>query len=146
MFMAPFKTGLARTFFIATICLLASLHLTGCGRNEPEDDMAELRGLVSYRERMSLPGTARLEVELQDVTNVGATPEILGRTVVENAGQIPIGFIVVFNASKFEQGHIYAVSAAIYDGNRMLFGTDETYPADLENLEGLLEIVLKKVN
>ena len=144
--MAPFKIGLARTFFMATVSLLASLYLTGCGRSEPKDDMAELRGMVSYRERISLPGTARLEVELQDVTNVGATSEILGRTVVENAGQIPIGFIVVFNASKFEQGHIYAVHAGIYDGNRKLFGTDETYPADLENLQGMLEIVLMKAD
>lgn len=144
--MAPFKTGLARTFFMAAVSLLASLFLTGCGPDEQEDDMAELSGLVSYRERISLPGSARLEVELQDVTNVGATPEILGRTVVENAGQIPIGFIVVFNASKFEQGHIYGVRAAIYDGNQMLFSTDESHPADLENLEGLLEIVLLKAN
>ena len=144
--MAPFKTGLARTFFIATICLLASLYLTGCGRNESEDDMAELRGLVSYRERISLPATARLEVELQDVTNVGAPPEILGSKVVENAGQIPIGFIVAFNTSKFEQGHIYGVRAAIYDGNRILFSTDEKHPVDLENLGGMLEIVLRKAN
>jgi uncharacterized lipoprotein YbaY len=146
MSMASYKAGLTRTFFLAAVGLLASLYLTGCGQSEPKDDLLELRGLVSYRERISLPGSARLEVELQDVTNVGATPEILGRTVVENAGQIPIGFVVVFNASKFEQGHIYAVRAAIYDGNRMLFTTDETYPADLENLKGLLEIVLMKAN
>jgi putative lipoprotein len=63
---------------------------------------------------------------LKDVTKVGASPEILGRTVVENAGQIPIGFVVVYDASKFGQGHIYGVQASIYDGNRMLFTTDES--------------------
>ena len=138
--------SLARIISATIIGLFSMLYLTGCGGGETPDDMVELRGLVTFREKISLPATARLEVELRDVTEADATAEILGRTVVENTGQIPIGYVVTFNATKFEQGHIYAVHAAIYDGSRLLFTTDKVYPADLENLSGLLEIVLIKAN
>jgi len=108
--------------------------------------MVEVRGFATYREKIALPGSARLEIELQDVTIVDVPAEILGRTVVENAGQVPIVFVITLNATKFEQGHIYSVRGSIYDGNRVLFTTDKVYPVDLENLDGLLEIVLMKAD
>ena len=144
--MAIYKIGVAKGFCMASVGMSALLYLVGCGQRDTTDDMAELRGLVTYQEQFALPGSARLEVELKDVTKAKATSEILGRTVVENAGQKPIGFIIVYNASKFEQGHIYAVSATLYDGRQKLFTTEKTYPVDLENLKGLLNIELQKAN
>jgi len=137
---------LARIFFGTPIVLFSVLYLTGCGGEEISDNMVEVRGFATYREKIALPGSARLEIELQDVTIVDVPAEILGRTVVENAGQVPIVFVITLNATKFEQGHIYSVRGSIYDGNRVLFTTDKVYPVDLENLDGLLEIVLMKAD
>ena len=95
---------------------------------------------------IALPAKARLEVELKDVTKVNAATVILGCAVVENVGQKPIGFKLVYNRPHFEQGHIYAVKAAIYNGSQILFSTPEIYPLDLENLNGLLSIVFEKAN
>lgn len=137
---------LARIFFGTSIVLFSVLYLTGCGGEEISDNMVEVRGFATYREKIALPGLARLEIELQDVTIVDVPAEILGRTVVENAGQVPIVFVITLNATEFEQGHIYSVRGSIYDGNRVLFTTDKVYPVDLENLDGLLEIVLMKAD
>ena len=137
---------LARIIFGTSITLFSVLYLTGCGREEIPDNMVEVRGFATYREKISLPGSARLEVELQDVTKVDVPSELLGRAVVENAGQVPIGFEIFVNATKFDQGHIYSVRGAIYDGNRVLFTTDKVYPVDLENLDGLLQIVMIKAD
>ena len=146
MAMETLKTSLAQPFLVAIVGLLATLFFIACDRRPTGDTMAELRGLATYQERIGLPAKARLEVELMDVTKVNAATEILGRTVVENAGQKPIGFKLVYNRAHFEQGHIYAVKATIYNGRQILFSTPETYPLDLENLNGLLNIVLEKAN
>jgi uncharacterized lipoprotein YbaY len=137
---------LAQFVLGTSFALFSVLYLIGCGGTETPDNMVDIRGMVTYREKIALSGAARLEVELHDVTKVGASSEMLGRTAVENVGQVPIGFVITLNATNFEQGHIYSVRGSIYDGNRVLFTTDKVYPVDLENLEGLLEIVMIKAD
>ena len=131
---------------ITAMGLLAAVMVAGCGTGKVDDKLVELEGFVTYREKMSLPPSARIEVELLDKTNARSVPEILGRTVVENAGQVPIGFVITYNAAKFGEGHIYSVTAAIYDGERLLFNTAGPQGVDLEKLEGLLEVVLQRAD
>jgi uncharacterized lipoprotein YbaY len=136
--------GFPREFLVAVCCGLLALALNGCGGGHTDDKMLTLRGLATYRERMAVSATARLEVDLLDMTNVGATPEILGRTSVENAGQVPIGFVITINASKFDRGHTYALRASIFDQGELLFTTPEPQGVNLEKLDGLLEVVMTR--
>lgn len=53
----------------------------------------------------------------------------------KNAGQVPVGFAITINASKFDQGHIYGVRASVYDGGELLFTTPAPQGVDLEKLE-----------
>ncbi len=138
------QSGFLRGGLIALCCGLMAMAFSGCGARKDDDKMLHLRGLATYREKMALTATARLEVELLDKTDTDATPSILGRVAVENAGQVPIGFEIVFNAAQFDQGHIYAVNASIYDQGGLLFTTLEPQGVDLEDLEGLLEVVLNR--
>ena len=68
----------------------------------------------------------------------------LRMTFLKNAGQVPIGFSITINASKFDQSHIYGVRASIYDGDRMLFTTQAPQGVDLEKLDGLIEVVMER--
>lgn len=135
---------ITRGFLVALSCGLLAMVFSGCGGGHTDDKMLTLRGLATFEERMTLSATARLEVDLLDMTDVSATPEILGRTSVENAGQVPIGFTITINAFKFDQGHIYAVRASIYDGDEMLFTTPAPQGVDVEKLEGLIEVVMTR--
>jgi putative lipoprotein len=142
--MSRLRFPLSRELVIVAMGLLTVFLVAGCGTGKVDDKLVELEGSVTYREKMSLPPSARNEVELQDKANAGFMPEILGRAVVENAGQVPIGFVITYGSAKFGEGHIYSVHAAIYDGDRALFRTAAPQGIDLENLEGLLEVVLQR--
>lgn len=138
------QCGITRGFLVALSCGLLAVAFNGCGGGQVDDKLLTLRGLATFEERVTLSATARLEVDLLDMTNVGGTAEILGRTSVENAGQVPIGFIITLNASKFDQGRIYAVRASIFDGDDVLFTTLAPQGVDLEKLDGLIEVVMTR--
>ena len=142
--MKRFRHERALGLMMVVLGFAGALLGSGCGPERAEDRMRELRGIVTYRERIALPPGVRLEVELLDRTKAGATDEILGRTVVENAGQVPIGFLITYNAAKFGEGRIYSVRASLSEGGRLLFSTAGPEAIDLENLDGLLEIVLRQ--
>ena len=55
---------------------------------------AEIRGTVTYRERMALPPDARLEVDLLDVSRADAAAERVTGATYAITHQVPIGFLL----------------------------------------------------
>jgi putative lipoprotein len=88
-----------------------------------KDQQAVVRGTVAYRERITLPPDAVVEVWLRDVTpGIIVAQVLLGEATVRSEGrQVPIPFELRYDASRIEREHDYAVQATIQSGGRALF-------------------------
>ncbi len=107
--------------------LLALLMIAGCAAKVSETEMAEVSGNAFYVERIAAPPNARLEVVLQDISQPGRGAERLGKMVVENAGQPPYAFRIQYDPAQIDPRHTYSVAARLYDGDDLLFVTDQVH-------------------
>jgi uncharacterized lipoprotein YbaY len=117
----------------ATFVLLA-----GCASPSPYQN-AELRGTVSYRERIVYGPDATLvvwlvdasgpespiEVDLQKLDDPTPGAELLAASTVEGRIASPTAFSLPVPLDKVDQGHDYALKAAILDQGRPVMATAE---------------------
>jgi putative lipoprotein len=85
----------------------------------------QLRGEVTYRERIALPDTAVLSIELVDL----ALPQRprLSVSAPTGPGQVPLAFTLTFEDSLILPEHAYALNAEIAAGD-LRFRNPEPYP------------------
>jgi putative lipoprotein len=85
----------------------------------------QLPGEVTYRERIALPDTAVLSIELIDL----ALPDRprLSVSAPTGHGQVPLAFTLTFEDSMILPHHDYAINAAI-DAGDIHFRNPEPYP------------------
>lgn len=87
---------------------------------------AELKGTVSYRERIALPSGSQVKVQIRDVSK----GEIFAETSITTKGEnVPIPFTVIYDASKIDPSTAYDVVAQIIvDGKeRWTVGAPEPF-------------------
>jgi uncharacterized lipoprotein YbaY/predicted secreted protein len=85
-------------------------------------------GEVLYRERIALPTSARVIVQLQDVSFADAAATVLAEQTIDPAGKgPPYPFQLAYDATKIDSRFSYAVHAQIKDGDTLLFTTTERY-------------------
>ncbi|TPM39670.1 YbaY family lipoprotein [Mesorhizobium sp. B2-3-4] len=89
-----------------------------------------VRGEVIYRERIALPPSAVLSVELADVSLSDAPARIIGEQKVKPAGQVPISFEIKFDPSVIRPGMTYALQARITVDDRLMFISDVRHQLD----------------
>jgi uncharacterized lipoprotein YbaY/predicted secreted protein len=90
---------------------------------------ASVTGEVLYRERIALPPSARVIVQLQDVSFADAAATVLAEQTIDPAGKgPPYSFELAYDAAKIDTRFSYAVHAQIKDGDTLLFTTTERYP------------------
>jgi putative lipoprotein len=87
-----------------------------------QSEMRELYGTVSYREHISLPPDAILEVSIVDLSleppaNIFASARVLTRN------QLPIPYRVRFDVARARRNRSYALEARILVNGRVLFAT-----------------------
>jgi len=88
----------------------------------------KVTGTVTYRERMVLPPTARVIVELQDVSLADAPAKIIATQTIDPAGKAPpYPFELTYDPSKIDERYTYAVRATIRDGDKLLFTSTQAY-------------------
>ena len=85
-----------------------------------------LTGTISYRERMTLPPTAVVEVRLEDVSRVAVAPPVIARYRLADPGSVPIRFNLDVDTSTLDRLGRYALRATIMDGARVLFTSTDT--------------------
>lgn len=103
----------------------AAIQCAGCARPAATSSAVaaarELKGTVSYRERIALLPGATLTVKLVDVSRADAPAEVISARTITVAGQVPIAFSLPYNASAIQPGHRYAVQAELRaDGMRWI--------------------------
>ena len=110
----------------AAVALAALLAIGGCGGGgSPAAPVeAHLTGTVVYRERMALPPGGRVEVRLEDGTEVGAVPEeVATQTIATDGKQVPIAFDLHYPLKSIEPTHRYTVRASIVSADGELLFT-----------------------
>ncbi|MBZ9705165.1 YbaY family lipoprotein [Mesorhizobium sp. ESP7-2] len=89
-----------------------------------------VKGEVIYRERIALPPSAVLSVELADVSLADAPAKIIGQQKIEPAGQVPISFEIKFDPSIIRPRMTYALQARITVDGRLMFISDVRHQLD----------------
>lgn len=123
--------------------------LTGCATDTVTTGggaAATIVGSVTYRERMALPPTAIIKVQLVDVSRADAPAVVLGEQVIEAAGQqVPFAFAIPYDPAMIDERMTYAVQARIEDGGRLLFINDQHYGVITHGAASRADLVLKAV-
>jgi putative lipoprotein len=89
-----------------------------------------VKGEVIYRERIALPPSAVLSVQLADVSLADAPATIIGEQKVKPTGQVPISFEIKFDPSVIRSQMTYALQARITVDDKLLFISDMRHQVD----------------
>ncbi len=108
--------------------------------------VAKVTGTVTYRERIALPPTAVIKVQLADVSRADAPAVVLGEQVIPAAGnQVPFTFEITFDPARIVANHTYAVQARIEDDGKLRFISDQHYAVITGGAPITADILLKIV-
>lgn len=88
-----------------------------------------LSGQVTYHERMALPDTATLQIQLIDQTLPSLPPRLDVKAPI-GPGQVPLSFNLGFEQSLILPGHTYALVATIAVPEGVLFRNTEPFVLD----------------
>ena len=106
--------------------------------------VARVTGTVTYRERIALPPTAVIKVQLVDVSRADAPAIVLGEQVTQAAGkQVPFSFEIPFDPAKIEPQYSCAVQARIEQDGKLRFISDRHYAVITRGAPTRVDIVLR---
>jgi len=128
--------------FLSALMLLAMI---GCTPVAVEPEMAEVSGKALYLERIAAPPNARLEVVLEDISRADAPAVRLGEMMLENAGQPPYPFTIEYDPAELDPRHSYRVAARLYDGDELLFVTDEVHQVITRGYPSTVTLRMRRV-
>ena len=103
-------------------------------------------GTVTYRERVALPPTAVIKLQLVDVSRADAPAIVLGEQVTHAAGrQVPFSFEIPFDPAKIAANYSYAVQARIEVDGKLRFISDRHYAVITRGAPTHVDMVLRSV-
>lgn len=103
------------------------LVLAGCSALSVGQTTAKVSGEAFYMERMAVPPDARLDVVLEDISRADAPAEKIASVSIQEAGQPPYPFTIEYDPEQIDPRHTYRLAARLYDGEKLLFRTDEVH-------------------
>jgi putative lipoprotein len=103
-------------------------------------------GTVTYLQRMALPISAVIEVQLLDVSLADAPAKVIAeQKITLGERQVPVPFTLSFDAVKIDPKYSYSVSAKITVDGALCFISDKSYPVLTRGNPSHVELVLKQV-
>ena len=132
------------------IVAVATLLLAACaapGSNDEESKpMASVTGTVTYLQRIALPPTAVIKVQLADVSRADAPAIVLGTQQIEaNGRQVPFAFEIEYDPARIDARFTYVVQARIEADGKLLFISDQAYPVLTRGAPSEVDLVLTSV-
>lgn len=105
---------------------LVTLPLAACATLMPSEQPVSVTGSVTYRERMALPPTAQVDIQLADVSLMDAPSRTIARqSFTADGRQVPFAFSLTVDQRKLDPRGRYSVSARITDASgKLMFITD----------------------
>lgn len=124
------------------LSLLLGLALSGCAM--PGDDhRGAVTGQVIVDAGVVPPPDATLEVALEDISRPGRAAERLGEQVVEDAGSPPYAFHIAYDPQRIDARHTYRVAARLYDGDTLLYVTDQVHQVITRGFPSMTTLTLR---
>ena len=105
---------------------LATLPLAACATLMPSEQAVSVTGEITYRERMALPPTAQVQIQLSDVSVMDAPSRTIAeQSFTADGRQVPFPFSLTVDQRKLDPRGRYSVSARITDASgKLMFITD----------------------
>jgi len=105
---------------------LVTLPLAACATIMPSEEPVSVTGNITYRERMALPPTAQVEIQLADVSLMDAPSKTIAQqSFTADGRQVPFPFTLTVDQRRLDPRGRYAVSARITDASgKLMFITD----------------------
>lgn len=104
-----------------------TLPLAACATlMPPSEEPVSVTGSITYRERMALPPTAQVEIQLADVSLMDAPSKTIAQqSFTADGRQVPFAFSLTVDQRKLDPRGRYSVSARITDASgKLMFITD----------------------
>jgi putative lipoprotein len=127
------------------------LFLQGCtGPDEAAapspPSTARLPGTATWSEPVTLPVDATLEVIIEDVSRADTRAEVIARTLVADARQLPARFSIDYPVERILPGHRYNVRGRIEQQGRLLFISDTHHDLPPAGSTGPFELRLARTD
>lgn len=141
--------------YLAAVLLTVAIVVAGCtARSAPAPSGAapaftgpvSVRGTVNYRQRVALPPTAVVRVEMVDVARADAPARVLAAQVIAAKGdQVPFAFSLEAPADAVTPGSRLALQARIEVDGQLRFINTPAYQLSPQNAGRPIEIVVQPV-
>lgn len=104
-----------------------------------------ITGTVSYRQRIALPKSATVVVELFDMSDAKA-PARIARSGTAAGGQVPLRFQLTYDRGRIDPGRPYALQASILVDRAAWFVTDRPVPVLTQGNPSTVDILLRQAS
>lgn len=93
-----------------------------------ESRMESVTGNIAFRDRVSVPDDAEVQVELREIVRLNAPVVTLASATITEIRQIPIPFEIEYDPLDIDPRRDYMIHASINSGDRTLYSTTDQYP------------------
>lgn len=136
----------------STILLSLVLLISACAGSgdssttHSADSRPSVSGTVSYREPVTLPRDAVIEVSLLDVSLMDVAAKLISKQTITAEKAVPIPFKLHYDPQDIDQRMTYALQARILDrDDQLLFVTDTSYQVLTRGKPDRVNLVLKQI-
>ena len=129
-----FKTGFM-TLVLAASTAIAGVSMARAGTVE---------GSVTYLQRIAVPPGAKLLVELRDVSLMDVESKLIVAQEYDLSA-VPQDYELRFEDSQIFANNIYAMSARVTQGEKLLFITDTSYPVLTHGAGDTADMIVKQI-
>jgi len=127
---------------LAAVSGCASYQRPSDGEGQPAS--ARVTGMVASSVRTILPQDALLQVELADISRVGAPGRTVALREIWTGGrQFPIPFEIPYSSEAIDGDRSYAVQVRITQGNRLLFKNVAVYRVITNGIRSNVEVIVE---
>lgn len=131
---------------IAVICLLAIASVGEAAAGQSAAGPSQITGTVTYRQRIALPPSAMLRVQLQDVSRQDTAAAIVAEATMLTGGkQVPLPFAIAYAETAIDVKHTYSVRATIYAGDQLIWTSTTSNPVITNGAPTHVDIALSQV-
>ena len=104
-----------------------------------------ITGTLTYRERMALPATAVVRVQLLDVSRQDVAATVIDSVTIQlNGEQVPLSFTLTYDPGRIQESNTYVMQAGIQVNGRRLFLSDVAYPVITRGNPRQVQMLLRR--
>lgn len=111
----------------------------------PRQNLGEIIGSVTYREKIALPSDAELEINLVDISIADISAKVIAQKKISISNQVPISFVLEYPIKDIQEGMTYSVNARITQSGQLLFISDRITPVLTRGKGNRVNLMLVKV-